>query len=100
MKSEFGELEQKLKALNKTAPKDFTEGVIQQIESVSKEMKAESLIRVTIRGLAVAVAACLVMLLGYSYVFEGNIDLDTLSGLSVELKVDLLDIIDYGTYEN
>jgi len=94
------DLEQALGRLKYRFDEGFSELVMSTLEDQIPEDKPSRSILFLTRGLTIAAAASVVLVLGVTFVLDGSLNVDSLLGIGGFNELDLYDAIENGIYEN
>ncbi len=102
MKNERSEqkLEQTLGRLKYQFDDSFTDLVMSELDHQLPERKPGRSVLLLMKGLTIAAAASIVLVLGVTFALDGSLSMDSLLGIDGFSELDLYDAIQNGTYEN
>jgi len=92
-----------LEEMSYAASEHLTSNIMDSINSESahgNSGKGQEIIQIWYRALTISAAACILIMIGYTYIYEGAINMDSLLGIGSDLNADLFEIIEETNYEN
>jgi len=94
------ELEQVLGQLKYQLDDSFTEQVMSELDHQLPEQRPGRSVLLLMKGLTIAAAASIILVLGVTFALDGSLSMDSLLGIDGFNELDLYDAIQNGAYEN